>query len=209
MLRRANADVAAPVRPASRRVDKANGGPAAALVENQRFWTLGIVAVALFVCLWLIARENYEDVHAWARVPNFLANPVILGLLVLVSLILAAYATAVGMGTNDQKKRVYVPVLFLAVGVIVAIVAYLTYRLYNFAGAFYLTLLALLLLMAHAYLVNEVDSMAALAVAPLFVTLFIAVYLLWYMADESSDMLVSMTPVYSAPAAGAPVEAIV
>jgi tryptophan-rich sensory protein len=167
-----------------------------AIKENQRFWVLGLATLVVFIALYLVARDHYADVHAWARVPNFLANPVILSLLVLVVLFFAAYATAVGAGSSNQMVRVRIVGLFLAVALVFLFVAYLVYRVHNFTAAFWLSLLLLLLTVLHYYYVMQVSRSASLAVLPLLIVEVIAVYLLWFMADESADCLAACTPLY-------------
>jgi tryptophan-rich sensory protein len=149
---------------------------------------LSVAALAVFVLLVYIVNEKYPEVHAWARLPAWLANPIVTGFLVLVTLLLAAFATAAALSAsgNGGMDNAAVGVLFVLVAAALLLMAYQVYRLHNFVAAFYTAIVMFLLVLAHLYYIVKAAPAFAVALIPLGLFSATAVYLLWYMADESS-----------------------
>lgn len=169
--------------------------------RDQLMWMFALAAIVVGVVAITIAQEHYADVHSWARLPSWLANPVLLALLLFVSLVLAAYATVGAYRRGNSTWRIVVPALFVGIAVIFLVTVYLIYRVHNFLAAFYLSIVVFLLALVHAYGVSLAcrgNYCDVLAMVPLLVVAAVMVFLLWYMADESSDCLAVATPVYAA-----------
>jgi len=163
---------------------------------KQLMWGYAVVALVVSFILYLVARVQFDRVNAWARVPALFANPTLMLIFVFLSLLLAGYTTGVAAGKLSDSQGVVCQALFLGVGLLVIIVAYLTYRSNNFLGAFYLAILATVLLLVHMMHVYRVDPMLGLLDVPLLAVMFVAMFMLWYMADESSDNIPKAIPVY-------------
>ena len=164
----------------------ANGGLTGA--KRQAFHVYSLIAIVVVFIFYLIARHDYEYVHAWARLPSWLANPVILSILLLAVLIFAAVATA--LASQDASLlglRVTLGGLFLAIGVLLVVVALLVYRGHNFCAAFWLAVLALVLGFAHLAGSFSQKPVYGVLVVPLVVALAIMVYYLWCMKETSRE----------------------
>ncbi len=168
-----------------------NGGYSGPVVNLLRMGAIyAVLALVITVIVYFIARDHYAQVHAWARVPWYMANPVLLTIFLLIALLLAAAASGAAHAYGaDQRLGMSAGGLFVLIGILLAVIAYLVYQTHNYVGAFYLALLALLAGVAHIGLVASVSPGYAAAVIPLALLLIVAVYLLWYAADESADVI--------------------
>lgn len=172
--------------------------------RDRYLWLFVAAAVIAGVICITIANRSYDQVHAWGRIPTWLSNPVLLAIILLVSLVLAAHATAVAHRRGNATWRLAVPALFVFVALALVLVAYLVYRAHNFLAAFYVSLVLLVALLVHVYGVAMSAPMATvLEMVPALVLVVTVVYVLWYMADESSDCIATYTPVYIETSTGA------
>jgi hypothetical protein len=159
---------------------------------KQVLWMYVAVAVVVFLLLWWIAYSKFQDVHAWAQLPAWLSNYVVLGLMVLVCLLLASYVTAHVSREHLFQGRAFavsMGLLFLLVGLLLLVTGYLVYRTHNFTAALYLAVLTLLLTVGHFVVAWRHRRAVALLDVPLLLLLATFVYYLWYMADESANCL--------------------
>lgn len=155
-----------------------------------------VLAVVVFAILIFVAWGHNDNVHAWARLPSWLSNTTTLGLVTLVALVLASYATTLASQRAVTRKaeftlfrqHVTVGALFVVAGLLLVIVALLVYRTYDFWAAFWLALIALIGVSVHAWLCNLVRPAYGLLVLPLVALLAVITYYLWYMASDSSDV---------------------
>ena len=162
-------------------------------------WLYVAAAVVVVVAVYLVARKTFYDVQTWARFPFWASNPLFLSVFLLAALVLAGWATAVSANGPDARMNVIVQSLFIALAVLVVIVAYLVYKSHSFLLAFYLSVLGFVLALAHGYCVVSTGNQAAvLGVVPLIVLTAVTVYLGWYVSDESSDAPASAIPVFNA-----------
>lgn len=173
-------------------------------LNDKIMWVYVIVALVLFLALYLVVRDHMHNVNSWARVPVWLANSFVMGLVVLVVLLLAAWATAVAHGYYNGNYAAGVGGVFIVAGVLLLAVAWLTYQGHNFVAAFYLSLLLLVAVLVHFYFVWNVSRVKALAVVPLILLVLTMVYYLWFMADESTDCIANCGPLYEVQYAVAP-----
>ncbi len=166
---------------------------------KKAVWTYLVVAVLVFLLAWWIAYSKFQDVQTWAQLPAYLANPVVFGLITLVVLLLAAFVTAHVSREHLVAMRglaVSIGLLFLVIGVLLLVTAYLVYRSHNFTGAFYVALLAFVLSIGHFATAWQHRRSISLLVLPLVIYLAVAVYYLWYMADESANCLSGCSATY-------------
>lgn len=165
--------------------------------RDRVMWVFALMAVVVAIVAVWIANSHYEDVHVWARLPSWLASPFLLVALIVVSLLLAASATAQAYHRGNSMWRSAVPGLFMFFAFLFLVVAFTTYRTHNFVVAFYLSLLLNLVLLVHIYGVSASSSSMYVAVMLplLFITLTMS-YVLWFMADESSDTIHKCLPKY-------------
>lgn len=162
--------------------------------NKQVFHAYTVAALVIGIVLYLIARNEYEDVHAWARLPSWIANPMVLLFVTVAVLVAAALATTKVSQletANILGVRMAVGSLFLLIGVLFVVVALLIYQSRNFTAAFWLSLLALVLTVAHAVATFKASRGAAALVYPLIVYLLVAVYYTWHLHTGSSDCMIS------------------
>ena len=159
-------------------------------------WLLAVAAIVVVVVVYLIAREKFNEVHAWARVPSWIANPVVMFLVFLASLLLAASATGEALRTSNVLRKVAL-LMFVFVAALLVIAAQLVYRSHRFLAAFWVAIGALVSGLIHLYAVSMCSPRAATMCLPLAVVLVAMVYMLWHMADETSDNHAKATPVYA------------
>lgn len=173
------------------------------LFYQRAVWILILVAVILSIVVYLIARNKFHDVHHWARLPSWMTNPVLMFLFFLVAVLLAALATGRLYSSSPTESRwKYVAMLmFFGVGGILALMAYLVYQAHNFMLAFYLSLVLLVLGLVHLYSIYVLSGRAlgspyVLQCLPLVALVGTSIFVLWYMADESSSSIATVTPVH-------------
>jgi len=172
-----------------------------AAVADRLVFMYAVLAIIVAVVAILMARRDYPRVHRWAQTPAWLKNPVILGALVVVALLMTACATAHAAARAGSAWRILIPVLFLGVAVLFLIFTYLTYRTHNFVAAFAVAIVSLILTLIHLYGVSlHSTRMGAVAACIPWVLLnSVFVYLLWYMADSSSECDSHATTVFELP----------
>lgn len=164
---------------------------------DKLLWLASILAVVFSVIAILFAHDDYNRVHSWARTPTWLENPVILSALVIICLLLTSWATVHGFYHASPTWRMLIPALFLGVGVLFLLFTYLTYNTHNFVAAFTVAIVCLVLSLVHWWGVAYFSMRGtAWLCFPWILLNFVFVYLLWFMADESSDCLARTTPVY-------------
>lgn len=161
-------------------------------------WLLAVAAIVVVVVVYLIARERFNEVHAWARVPSWIGNPVVMFLIFLASLLLAASATGDSLRSSNALRKLAL-LTFVAVAALLVITAQLVYRSHRFLAAFWVSLGALVCGLVHLYCISMTAPRAATMCLPLAVVLVSVVYMLWHMADETSDNHAKTTPVYERP----------
>lgn len=169
------------------------------ILMDRAAWVFYLTAVVVFVVIWAIVHNHHMDVHTWARVPSWIANPFILALLFLGAALLVTYATHQGHRASNGNWRNLIGATFFVVGIATIAVAFLVYRSHNFIAAFYVALVVAALLLLHFYAVWIHDRQSALAVLPFLVFMLVVVYFLWYMADETKDCLNVCSPVFEVP----------
>jgi len=171
------------------------------ILTDRAAWVFYLTAVVVFVVVWAIVHDHHMDVHAWARVPSWISNPFILALLFLGAALLVTYATHQGHLSSFGNWRNLIGGTFFVVGISTIAVTFLVYRSHNFIAAFYVALVVAILLVLHFYAVWIHNRQAALAVLPFLIFILVAVYFLWYMADETKDCLNVCSPVFEVPEA--------
>lgn len=169
----------------------------ALLSLRNAFHLYTVLAVLVFVVMVIIAYDRNDRVHAWARLPSWLANSTVLGLFVLVSLFLAGLATSFGSNVDGTKlpvralglfgHRVTVGVLFVLVGVLLTVATITVYRTYQFTFAFWLVLVALVLNVVHFMMLWKSRARNSYLTLPLIVFELIALYYVFNMIQESYD----------------------
>ena len=172
----------------------------AGMFADRATWVFLLAAIVVFAIIWWIVYDHHAQVHAWARIPSWIANPFILGVVVFVCVLLVAYATKRGYSASAGTWKNVIGGVFFVVGVALIAIAHLVYRSHNFVAAFWVALVVAVLVLVHFYAVWVHDRQAAMAVLPFLFVLLAIVYLLWYMADESQSCLNVCAPVYEATA---------
>jgi tryptophan-rich sensory protein len=164
--------------------------------SERMLWFYVLLAIAVFVVIFIIVRENHSNVHAWARFPVWLSNPFLMGVVFFVVLVLAAYSTHGGHRASSPVGRNLIGTFFLVVAVILVVLAYLVYRAHNFMAAYWLSVVGLVVALVHMYSVWRVDAFAGYAAVPLVVMFALLAYTLWFASDECADIS-ECAPVYS------------
>lgn len=167
------------------------------VATDRYLWLASIVALIFAILAIVFAHDDYSRVHSWARTPTWLENPVILSALVIITLLLTSWATVHGFHHANYMWRMLLPALFLIIGILFVIFTYLTYSSHNFVAAFVVAVVCLVFTLIHWWGVAYYSVRgAAWLCFPWVLLNFVFVYLLWFMADESSDCLARTTPVY-------------
>lgn len=163
------------------------------------FHLYSVLAVVVFAVLVVVVWNRTDKLHAWARLPSWLGNSTVLGLLVLVALFLAGFQTSLAsmvtirdgrlpMGLSVMSHRVSVGGLFLVAGALLVVVAVLIYRTYDFLFAFWLLVVTLVGLLVHFWLVWKARRAAAYLSVPLICLVLVGLYYVWNMVDQSADL---------------------
>lgn len=167
--------------------------------RNKFLWLCVLLAVLIAVITIWMAREDYDSVHRYAKVDPWLANPILMSIVLVIVLLLAAVATAWSFHyTRANLWLLGIPAMFLVFGILWLAAVYETYRDHNFQAAFYISVAAFAVLLLHVLgMCYAASGMAVLMMVPLLVVAFVAMYVLWFMNDDSSRRVEHIVPAYT------------
>lgn len=177
------------------------------LEDRLNLVLIGAAVVTVVILAW-IANPTHNNLHLWAGLPNFLAQPIVLILLLLVGLVLAAVATGIGFSRSTGAAKILILVLFLVAAFLLLSIAFLIYRSGSYGYALVLAVVLLLGLLLHLALVAMVDRRLGYAVVPAVILAILIIWYLWNMGEAADAYsLVQVTPVYGplVETSGAPV----
>lgn len=177
-------------RSRSRSVSRSPAQAARAQAQDRLMWIYLLIAVVVFVVIYFVVAGNMHGVHQWGRVNDMLSNPLLLSLIVIIVAVLAAFATYTGHREHARLGRtpwvVTLGTLFVVIGLLLVLLAYLVYRAHSYTLAFYVALLVFVLSLVHLYGVWVVHPMVSAAVLPLVFFSLVLVYYTWYFSDEDA-----------------------
>lgn len=158
------------------------------IVSNKFLWSYMFAALIVFALILYIVWNCFHDVNSWARTPGWIANPFTHSVFFIVALLGAAVSTGYAVRYLDTRWSVMTQALFLVVALLIIIIAVAVFRSHNFLLAFWLAILALVLLLNHTYAVSFVMPGITILNLPIIAYMALVVYYTWYMADETRDI---------------------
>lgn len=151
---------------------------------RPELWVYIVITIIVIIVLLYVAND-YKCVFEDLKMCSFSSNYIVGALILVVGLLIFAYASFVGqMHAPDHNCKSAIVFLFGAVCVLLVIAFTLFFRNGDYSGAFYVALIVLFLASVHMYFCWKAKRGAAWMS---FVWVIVSILFVWFTWDVTSQ----------------------